>query len=116
VAGAERAALSRDMWFICHRASCPRLMIAAMVAQDEREAARERMARQEAGEAARVAEQARMVAQGAEQLRQLRNAAAARAEALAALKSTMAAAHPDRGGDASAFIAALRAYRAARRG
>jgi hypothetical protein len=104
------------MWIIVHGPTCPRLMIAAQNAADAREAAEARQAAAEAAEkarVARVAEQARMAAQGAEQLRQMRNAADTE---LARLKAAMAAAHPDRGGDAAAFIAALHAYRAARRG
>jgi hypothetical protein len=92
-------------WFICHGPTCPRPAIDQQNAQDAREAHALRLAAQEAAELARERMSAE-AAQGAE----------ARAEALAALKSTMASAHPDRGGDAAAFIAALRAYRAARRG
>jgi hypothetical protein len=75
-----------------------------MVAQDAREAHALRQRAADAGEAARVAreaQKARMAASGAERL--------------ACLKAAMVNAHPDRGGDAAAFIAALRAYRAARR-
>jgi hypothetical protein len=83
-------------------------MIAQQVAQDEQEAAQARQRAAEAAEAARVA-RAAMVAQGAEQLRQSADTELAR------LKAAMVAAHPDRGGDAAHFIAALHAWRAARR-
>jgi hypothetical protein len=89
------------MWIIFHKATCPYLDIAQQNAEDAREAAQRRREAAEAGEAARE----RMAATAAE----------ARAEALVALKSTMVAAHPDRGGDAAHFIAALHAWRAARR-
>jgi hypothetical protein len=69
--------------------------------EDEREAARERMAAQAAGEAARAARAAMRASAAAELLK---------------LKMAMRDAHPDHGGSSAAFRKALYVYRAARRG
>jgi len=96
------------MWRVCHQAHCPRLDIAQQNAEDAREAHMARAEAQRVGERFRE----RMAAARAAEAR---NAAKGRAEALAALKSTIAAAHPDRGGSSAAFRKALDAWRAARR-
>jgi hypothetical protein len=87
--------------------------VAAMRAQDEREAREARAEAQRAAEAARQA-RATMAEQGAEAQRAaMRQSADAE---LGRLRGAMIAAHPDRGGTSLAFIKARRIYVAARKG